>query len=55
MYGEALCGEGFPRWATFPDLNETTAFPLPLFNGYPLNDEGMPSKEDCASHFWYVS
>lgn len=53
MYGRALCGEGFPDWATIPDLDEAHAFPRPVFTGYKVNDRGIPSEEDCASHFWY--
>ncbi|KAI9325712.1 glycoside hydrolase superfamily [Zopfochytrium polystomum] len=59
---ERFCGEGIPLWAV--DIssrldrvgihrpNATVGFPQPAGAPYELDENGIPSKEDCAKMSW---
>ncbi|KAJ3096580.1 hypothetical protein HDU97_005754 [Phlyctochytrium planicorne] len=51
-FSEKFCGEGVPLWAAQPKKG-LIGFPVPLeTKSYPVDSNGIPSKEDCDKHYW---
>jgi endoglycosylceramidase len=59
---ERFCGEGAPLWAIdisspldrvgVPLPNSTVGFPRPMAPPYELDNNGVPSPEDCDKYWW---
>ena len=50
VMSEKFCGEGVPLWAAVPDNN--SQFPEPRSAAYTVNNESIPTFEECHSASW---
>lgn len=51
-FSEKFCGEGVPLWAAQPNTTTFTGFPMPVDLPYDVDENGVPTPEDCAKRNW---
>ncbi|KAJ3027594.1 UNVERIFIED_CONTAM: hypothetical protein HDU68_003527 [Siphonaria sp. JEL0065] len=54
IFSEKFCGEGVPSFAAQPREGRF-GFPFPLeVKAYPVDEDGIPSEEDCRKHQFHL-